>query len=185
MLTLLKLDFFFVFSFAAQLIPSVLLRYDDNYTETVLVFVLGGIGLSLALVAVYKENKIALLTFIVAGVLAIAYFVYKLVVIATPVPIGAYDPYEHTRQFLIFTTVVAIVLVLATVLVACKCFWNVKNNLILFKDNAPHKQTYNNNEQTIDNESIEDEENSAHGPNKTLLPTNPKAEKQEVMWSIE
>lgn len=191
MLTLLKLDFFFVFSFAAQLIPSVLLRYDDDYTETILVFVLGGIGLTLALLAVYKENLIAHLTFIVAGLLATAYFIYKLVVIATPVT-GDYDPYEHTRQFLIFTTVIAIVLVLSTVLVACKCCWNVKNKIFLFKDSAPHKKTYDQNDQmAIDNESFDDEEmnhaQGSHSPDKTLLqPTHTRhEEKTQVMWAIE
>ncbi|CAO3652702.1 unnamed protein product [Mucor hiemalis] len=133
LLTLLKLDFFFVFSFAAQLIPSQDLGYDDSITETVLVFIFGGVGLSLALVAVYRENKYAMLTFIFGGVLAIAYFVYRIVVIARP-RTGGYDPYLHTRQFLIFTTVIATVLIVLTIGVACRCFWNVHNNILIFKD---------------------------------------------------
>ncbi|KAI9473433.1 MAG: hypothetical protein EXX96DRAFT_577920 [Benjaminiella poitrasii] len=194
LLTLLKLDFFFVFSFAAQLIPSQRLRYHDTVTETVLVFVFGGIGLTLALLAVYRENKAAMLAFITGGILSIAYFIYRLVVIARP-PQAGYDPYLHTRQFLIFTTVVAAVLVLLTVVVAIRCFWNVKNGLYLFKDDSFHKKKIFGNEQTaIDHDSFDDFEmagNPTMNASKTLLETEHKQQQQKnqnhnnAMWSIE
>lgn len=199
LLTLLKLDFFFVFSFAAQLIPSQKLGYDDSITETILVFVFGGIGLSLALIAVYKENKYAMLTFIVGGILAVAYFIYRIVVIARP-RTGGYDPYLHTRQFLIFTTVVAAVLILTTVVVACKCFWNVHKGVYIFKDKSLGKnKVYGNEQAVIDHGSIDDYEMSGNGntvtnASKTLLETgenrpsqsaHTKQQQNENMWSIE
>ncbi|KAI9273913.1 hypothetical protein EDC94DRAFT_672683 [Helicostylum pulchrum] len=200
LMTLLKLDFFFVFSFAAQLIPSQDLGYDQTVTETVLVFVLGGVGLSLALIAVYKENKYAMFTFIVAGVLAIAYFIYRIHLIAKP-RYGDYDPYLHTRQFLIFTTVIAALLLLITVIVSCKCFWNVHKGLVIFKDTAMHKNKVYGNEQTaIDHESedFEMEQNGKHSnSSKVLLEDNghyssesrPKTQQESTtnknMWSIE
>lgn len=199
-MTLLKLDFFFVFSFAAQLIPSQDLGYDQTVTETVLVFVLGGVGLSLALIAVYKENKYAMFTFIVAGVLAIAYFIYRIHLIAKP-RYGDYDPYLHTRQFLIFTTVIAAVLLFVTVIVSCKCFWNVHRGLVIFKDTAMHKtKVYDHEQAVIDHESddFEMEPNGKH-PNssKVLLedsenyPSESRSKTQQEnttnnnMWSIE
>ncbi|KAI8090525.1 hypothetical protein BDF21DRAFT_333640 [Thamnidium elegans] len=200
LMTLLKLDFFFVFSFAAQLIPSQDLGYDQTVTETVLVFVLGGVGLSLALVAVYKENKYAMFTFIVAGVLAIAYFIYRIHLIAKP-RYGGYDPYLHTRQFLIFTTVIAAVLLLITVIVSCKCFWNVHRGLVIFKDTAMHKnKDYGNEQAAIDHESddFEMEHNGKnHNSSKVLLeggehyPSESRSKTQQErttnnnMWSIE
>lgn len=196
-MTLLKLDFFFVFSFAAQLIPSQSLGYDDSITETVLVFVLGGVGLALALIAVYKENRYAMGTFIFGGVLAIAYFIYRITVIARPRPVDS-DPYLHTRQFLIFTTVIAAILLVFTTIVACKCFWNVHNGLIIFKDTAMHKnKVYSNQQAAIDHDSLDDGFEMAGNPvnaSKTLLETehlpeqHSKAQQANTdnnMWSIE
>ncbi|KAK4511747.1 RRM domain-containing protein [Mucor velutinosus] len=190
LLTLLKLDFFFVFSFAAQLIPSQKLGYDNTITETVLVFVLGGLGLSLALIAVYRENKYAMMTFIVGGLASIGYFIYRIVLIAQPRPADA-DPYAHTRQFLIFTTVVAAALILMTVVVACKCFINVNNNVFIFKDKTlPKNKVYGNEQTAIDHESVDDYEMSGNPVNasKTLLETDNTKSKpvhNENMWSIE
>jgi hypothetical protein len=196
LLTLLKLDFFFVFSFAAQLIPSQRLGYQDTITETVLVFIFGGIGLSLALIAVYQENKIAMLTFIIGGFLSIVYFIYRIVIIARPRPEGA-DPYLHTRQFLIFTTAVAAALILITICVAIKCFLNVKNGIFIFKDKDGLKsKEYANQQSAIDHDSLDEFEmnGQSNATNKTLLTpndthhgeTSSKTQQQNSnMWSIE
>lgn len=199
LLTLLKLDFFFVFSFAAQLIPSKELGYDGTITETVLVFVLGGVGLTLALVAVYKENKYAMLIFILGGLLSVAYFIYRIVIIALP-RTGEYDPYLHTRQFLIFTTAIAAVLITLTIAVACKGFWNVHKGIFIFKDNSMHqKKLYDSEPTAIDHDSLDGYEMSGGineaNPSKTLLETEDRKEhnhtkhqqqqKSDNMWSIE
>lgn len=194
LMTLLKLDFFFVFSFAAQLIPSRSLGYGNTVTETVLVFVLGAVGLSLAILAVYQENKYAMSTAILAGLLATAYFIYRLVIIALP-PSSSYDPYAHTRQFLIFTTVVALFLILLTIAVAFKCLLNVHNGVFIFKMKAENKnKVYGDETVAIDHESVEDFEvhNQPTNASKTLLPmdssdsqTKIQTTKNENMWSIE
>ncbi|KAI8148566.1 hypothetical protein BJV82DRAFT_506250 [Fennellomyces sp. T-0311] len=138
LLTLLKLDFYFVFSFAAQLIPSQKLHYDETITETVLVFVLGALGLSLAILAVYRENMYMMGAFIVGCVLALVYLIYRLARIAMPRP-DASDPYEFTRKFLIFTVVVAMALVLLTAAVAVKCFLNLKKGIYVFAHKSANK----------------------------------------------
>ncbi|KAI8970208.1 hypothetical protein BDF20DRAFT_889890 [Mycotypha africana] len=158
LLTLLKLDFFFVFGFAAQLIPSKLLGYNDSITETVLVFVFGSIGLSLALIAVYQENLYAMGAFICGGCLSVIYFIYRIVIIARP-RINGYDPYLHTRQFLIFTTVIAAVLILITITVAFKCLINIRKGVYLFQGNSIYKRRQVNDK--TDHEAIDTE--SLHG----------------------
>ncbi|KAI8362696.1 hypothetical protein EDC96DRAFT_512235 [Choanephora cucurbitarum] len=194
LLTLLKLDFFFVFSFAAQLIPSQRLGYQQTVTETVLVFVLGGLGLALVVVAVYKENKYALMASILAGVLCIAYFIYRLVLICQP-RTGT-DPYLHTREFLIFTTVIAAVLVLFTSIVAFRCLLNVRSGILIFNDETlgKNKQKVYGHSTAIDHDSVDEYDMAdahVHNASKTLLDTTsvkpqskPKPQ-DDNMWSIE
>ncbi|KAI8364904.1 hypothetical protein BD560DRAFT_402345 [Blakeslea trispora] len=194
LLTLLKLDFFFVFSFAAQLIPSQRLGYQDSVTETVLVFVLGGLGLALTLAAVYKENRYALMASIGAAGLCIVYFIYRLVLICQP-RYGV-DPYLHTREFLIFTTVIAAVLVLITGIVATRCLVNVNRGILIFNDEnlGKNKQKVYGQATAIDHDSVEDydmADANVHNASKTLLdtqtgkPQSKPKDSQDNMWSIE
>ena len=168
-LTLLKLDFFFIFSFAAQLIPSVRLGYSESITETVLVFILGGCLLSVAMFSVYQENKYGMAVSILSGICSLAYFIYRLYLIAKPRG-DAYDPYLHTRQFLIFTTVVAMVLLIVTIAVGTKCFWNIHQGNIVFKHptlgkNKPQPEGI----QAIDHDSIDDVDEVERKENNTFL----------------
>ncbi|OBZ90585.1 hypothetical protein A0J61_01363 [Choanephora cucurbitarum] len=194
LLTLLKLDFFFVFSFAAQLIPSQRLGYQDSVTETVLVFVLGGLGLALVVVAVYKENKYALMASILAGFLCIVYFIYRLVLICQP-RYGD-DPYLHTREFLIFTTVIAAALVLFTSIVAFRCLLNVNRGILIFNDETlgKNKQKVYGHSTAIDHDSVDDYDMAdarVHNASKTLLdatsvkPQSKPKPQEDNMWSIE
>ncbi|KAI7876824.1 hypothetical protein K492DRAFT_219705 [Lichtheimia hyalospora FSU 10163] len=131
LLTLLKLDFFFIFSFAAQLIPSQKLHYDETVSETVLVFILGALGLSIAILAVYRESIHWMMAFILCGIFAIGYMVYRLVSISiSRDPVD--DPYEFTRRFLIFTVASGIALILLTVLVATRCLWIYKKGIYVY-----------------------------------------------------
>lgn len=168
-LTLLKLDFFFIFSFAAQLIPSVRLGYSESITETVLVFILGGCLLSVAMFSIYQENKYGMAVSILSGTCSLAYFIYRLYLIAKPRG-DAYDPYLHTRQFLIFTTVVAMVLLIVTIAVGTKCFWNIHQGNIVFKHptlgkNKPQPEGI----QAIDHDSIDDVDEVERKENNTFL----------------
>ncbi|KAG0793025.1 hypothetical protein G6F62_000730 [Rhizopus arrhizus] len=192
LLTLLKLDFFFIFSFAAQLIPSVRLGYADKITETVLVFVLGAVLLSLAIFSVYQENMYMMGLSILTGIASVGYFIYRLYLIAMP-RVNEYDPYLHTRQFLIFTTVIAMALIIITIIVAIKSLHNIHQGVFIFKDNAafgknkPKEAKH----QTIDHDSLEDfelqREQSRRKDNAGLLESNIK--KQTVandnIWTIE
>ncbi|KAG1448699.1 hypothetical protein G6F56_008870 [Rhizopus delemar] len=189
LLTLLKLDFFFVFSFAAQLIPSVNLGYSETITETVLVFVLGALFLSLAIISVYQESEYGLGASILTGIGSIGYFIYRVYIIALPRG-NQYDPYLHTRQFLIFTTVVAMVLLLFTIIVAIKCLLNIHRGTAIYRNAAlgKNKPTAEKSE-AIDHESIDDDD--THGETN-LLHDKKKSNavgssnnNQENLWSIE
>ncbi|KAI9499739.1 hypothetical protein BDB00DRAFT_795403 [Zychaea mexicana] len=155
LLTLLKLDFYFVFSYAAQLIPSQKLQYDETITETVLVFVLGALGLSVAMLAVYRESMYMMGAFIVGCVVAVAYLIYSLVRITIPRTGG--DPYEFTRRFLIFTVVVALFLILLTMSVAVKGFLNLKNGIRVFSHKSAQKDKHRDPNLPIDQSSSIDE----------------------------
>jgi hypothetical protein len=134
---MLKLDFYFVFSFAAQLIPSQKLQYDETITETILVFVLGAVGLSLALFSVKRENKYMMLIVMLGGTASLAYFSFRLSKIWIIRPSGA-DPYEFTRSFLTFTTVVTMALILMTLGILAKNLWNVWHGVLVFTNPAQH-----------------------------------------------
>lgn len=189
LLTLLKLDFFFVFSFAAQLIPSVNLGYSETITETVLVFVLGALFLSLAIISVYQESEYGLGASILTGIGSIGYFIYRVYIIALPRG-NQYDPYLHTRQFLIFTTVVAMVLLLFTIIVAIKCLLNIHRGTAIYRNAAlgKNKPTAEKSE-AIDHESIDDDD--THGETNLLHDKKKSSavgssnNNQENLWSIE
>ncbi|KAI8071381.1 hypothetical protein BC940DRAFT_294323 [Gongronella butleri] len=142
LITFLKLDYFFVFSFAAQLIPSQKLQYDASTTEAILVFILGALGLTISLVAVYKEYKYVLPVMFVLGCASVVYFIYRLARICVPHPPGM-DPYQFTRSFLIFTTVITIVLLLLTLATMGRTAWSVWHGVRVFSN--PVRRTKGNN----------------------------------------
>ncbi|KAL4212127.1 hypothetical protein AB4K20DRAFT_1890608 [Rhizopus microsporus] len=190
LLTLLKLDFFFIFSFAAQLIPSVRLGYSETITETVVVFVLGAALLSLAIVAVYQENKYAMFLSILSGVGSVGYFIYRLYLIAIP-RINEYDPYLHTRQFLIFTTVIAMILLLLTIAVAVKALFNLHRGVLVFKNlelRKNNKKQEQQQPQAIDHDSIDDlelQEGRKENANLLSNESHNNADNKNDMWTIE
>ncbi|CAO3590349.1 unnamed protein product [Absidia cylindrospora] len=140
LMTLLKLDFYFVFSFAAQLIPSQKLQYNETVTETILVFTLSAVGISVALISVKRENRWMMILVVLGGLLSLAYFSYRLSKICVARPPGD-DPYEFTRSFLTFTTVVTMALIVMTVVVLAKNLWNVWHGILVFTNPAAHVKT--------------------------------------------
>ncbi|KAI7862719.1 hypothetical protein BDF14DRAFT_1735477 [Spinellus fusiger] len=189
LVTLLKLDFYFVFSFAAQLLPSQKLKYSESITEAILIFVLGAALISVALAGVYRENKHAMSLFILCGLLSCAYFVYNLVKIARPQPIDS-DPYEFTRHFLLFTTVITIVLCLMTIAVACKCVMNWHNNILVYRTKRETKKEADRaavSNLPIDQSYEEFELGRSNDPDvkKTLLNTQGNGQQSNDMWTIE
>jgi hypothetical protein len=187
---LLKLDFFFIFSFAAQLIPSVRLGYSETITETVVVFVLGAALLSLAIAAVYHENKYAMFLSILSGIGSVGYFIYRLYLIAMP-RVNEYDPYLHTRQFLIFTTVIAMILLLLTIAVAGKALFNLHRGVFVFKNlelRKNNKKQEQQQPQAIDHDSIEDlelQEGRKENANLLSNTSHSNTDNKNDMWTIE
>jgi len=142
-LTLLKLDVFFVLAFATQLIPSQLLSYEGSVSETVSVFVLGSALMVLGFISVYRESKYGITAFTVFAILSLAYFVWKLALVSAPHPLHDLDPYQFTRNFLIFTIVGCIFLLFCSIFNAIVCFRNMIRGIVIFKSsNAGSKTLY-------------------------------------------
>ncbi|KAM3580005.1 hypothetical protein VKS41_007724 [Umbelopsis sp. WA50703] len=182
LLTLLKLDFYFIFSYAAQLIPSSRLDYDATNVEMALVFVFGALGLILGFLAIYRENKWLMGTFLVCGVLSFIYFIYRLAKVAEPRPSGE-DPYEFTRHFLIFTILITAILNLGTVIMTAIAFRNLWRDIKVFtKDRKGGLVTK---DMPIDADDASDlEMHHSHHGDKTEIEESHHNGKTD-MWTIE
>lgn len=130
--TLVKLDIFFIITYAIQLVPSKLIGYSRSIVETVLVFVIGFLLSSMAWYSVDKEMKYILLLVINLCCFSLAYIVYRLVGINSPVPKGRIDPYQFTRRLLTFTLSVTFILVSATVYYGIICFRNMTRGIYVY-----------------------------------------------------
>ncbi|CAB4403810.1 unnamed protein product [Rhizophagus irregularis] len=130
--TLVKLDIFFLITYAIQLVPSKLIGYSRSIFETVLVFVIGFLLSSLAWYSVDKEMKYILLIVINLCCISLAYIVYRLIGINSPVPDDTIDPYQFTRRLLTFTLSVTFVLVCATIYYGIICFRNMTRGIYIY-----------------------------------------------------
>lgn len=181
LLTLLKLDFYFVFSYAAQLIPSTNLGYNASIVEMVLVFILGALGLGLGFLAIYKENKWLMGTFGVCTLLSLIYFLYRLAQVAMPRDPSA-DPYQFTRHFLIFTIVITIVLNIATSGMTAIVFYNLWHGVKVFTKD--HRGGVVQKNMPIDLDDGSDlEMTGAHTGDKTEVEDGHQGKNN--MWTIE
>ncbi|KAJ2958566.1 hypothetical protein NQZ79_g5886 [Umbelopsis isabellina] len=182
LLTLLKLDFYFIFSYAAQLIPSSWLAYDATNVEMGLVFAFGALGLALGFLAIYRENKWMMGTFLVCGTLSFIYFIYRLAKVAEP-RTGA-DPYEFTRHFLIFTILITAILNLATVIMTAIAFNNLWRGVRVFtKDRKGGLVTKDMPIDADDDPDLEMHHHS-HDGDKTEIENSHRNDKNN-MWTIE
>ncbi|KAI8888770.1 hypothetical protein K501DRAFT_282631 [Backusella circina FSU 941] len=193
LLTCLKLDFFFIFSFAAQLIVSSKIGYDSTTNECIVDFVLGALGLSFTLWAVYRENLYGMGVSILGGLTAMGYFLFSLYRIAKPRSMDN-DPYQNTRPFLIFTTVISIFLMLCTLVSLCISFKNVYNDIRTISD-SNQKKIAKEKTESIDQASMEPYHSGdgmvQHKSSKTQLGDeesehNSTRNRDEInMWTIE
>lgn len=89
---LLKLDFFFLFSYAVQLIPSQLMEYTIPSYESILVFCFSLLAFLLAMQGTRTENSrlMWLFSFVLLG--SIGYFGYRLFTFGIPRDVTN-DPY--------------------------------------------------------------------------------------------
>ncbi|CAG8525578.1 2085_t:CDS:2 [Paraglomus occultum] len=128
LMTLIKMNIFFVGTYAIQLIPSEKLGYSKTMTETICVFVVGTIAFIIAWVGTAKEQKYCLLSVIGILILSVAYFLYRIVDVnmhAHRIP----DPYLYTRRFLTLFLAVVFCLTLATIVNMGICIRNLMNGL--------------------------------------------------------
>ncbi|KAF0442437.1 conserved fungal protein [Gigaspora margarita] len=123
--TLIKLDVFFIGSYALQLIPSQKIGYTYSIMELVLIFFFGTLMLLLAWFSVTMEMKYLLLSVINVYSLSLIYFAYRLVTVNVITSVDGTDPYEFTRRFLSFFLATTFGLVAVTVFYSVICFRNM------------------------------------------------------------
>ncbi|RIB01647.1 hypothetical protein C2G38_2256060 [Gigaspora rosea] len=123
--TLIKLDVFFIGSYALQLIPSQKIGYSLSIIELGLIFFFGTLMLLLAWISVSMEMKYLLLSVINIYSLSLIYWAYRLVTVNVITSIDGTDPYEFTRRFLSFFLATTFGLVAITVFYSVICFRNM------------------------------------------------------------
>ncbi|CAI2165118.1 18349_t:CDS:2 [Funneliformis geosporum] len=129
--TLIKLDAFFILSYALQLLPSKSIGYSDSIFETVSIFIGGFIIMSMAWYSVSKEMKYLLLFVINLSIFSSIYMVYRIVKILISRS-GEMDPYKFTRKLLLFTLITTFVLVCVTIYYAIISFKNMNRGVYVF-----------------------------------------------------
>lgn len=84
---LLKLDFFYIFAYAVQLVPAVLIGYTNIPAfESVIVFAVGLVAFLLAIYSIQNEKMVTLTLFNVVVFGSIGYFGYRLFTFGYPRP---------------------------------------------------------------------------------------------------
>jgi hypothetical protein len=82
---LLKIDFFYIFAYAVQLVPAVLIGYANIPAfECLIVFAVGLIAFLLAIYSIRNENMITLMMFNTILLGSIGYFGYRLFTFGIP-----------------------------------------------------------------------------------------------------
>ncbi|KAI9270131.1 hypothetical protein EDC94DRAFT_513163 [Helicostylum pulchrum] len=125
---LLKIDFFFAFAYAIQLVPTALLGYTDiPLFEGALVFAVSFIAFLLAIHSIRNEDMRTLGVFNTIVLGSIGYFGYRLYTFGIHREI---DPFMLTRYDLLFTTLVMTLLMILTLCTGLVCVRNVVLNKV-------------------------------------------------------
>eukprot|EP00999_Lentomonas_sp_LEN2_P003074 NODE_927_length_1114_cov_96.605876_g884_i0.p1 GENE.NODE_927_length_1114_cov_96.605876_g884_i0~~NODE_927_length_1114_cov_96.605876_g884_i0.p1 ORF type:complete len:331 (-),score=50.45 NODE_927_length_1114_cov_96.605876_g884_i0:29-1021(-) len=141
---LLKYDVYFFIAFAVQFMVLVLSLSDPEFGLTIGLLVLSLAALVLAIYAMRWENKILVTIWFIYLLLAIAYFIFKIVRIYQP---DQQHKYVGSSKFLTTFAALGLVVILATfgVSVACVKNWGLglKDHLIsnAAKDKPQDSQT--------------------------------------------
>lgn len=96
-LLLLKLDVFFFFGFSLQFLMMILKSYDPEFWLTILALPLTLIILLLAIYGVRNENKRFMFAFIAGLMVAMIYFIFKIVKIYLP---SNHEKYMYSKVIL-------------------------------------------------------------------------------------
>ncbi|CAG8616135.1 11722_t:CDS:2 [Paraglomus brasilianum] len=124
LMTLIKMDVFFVGTYAIQLIPSEKLGYTRTMTETIAVFVIGTITFIVAWYGTAKEQKYCLLSVIGILALNVVYALYSIIHVNMHSN-HPNDPYLYTRRFLTLFLAVMLCLTVATIVNMGLCIKNM------------------------------------------------------------
>ncbi|CAG8701837.1 31496_t:CDS:2 [Gigaspora margarita] len=170
--TLIKMDVFFIGSYALQLIPSKQIGYYSKVPEIALVFFFGTLILLISWVSVMYEMKYLLLSAINLYGVSVIYWAYRLISICIPSSSES-DPYEFTRRFLIFFLTVILILVLITVLYSIICFRNMMRGLyVLTVFGRPENEPEGRSPYVGTNNNYLGPNNNYLGPNNNYLGPN-------------
>ncbi|KAI7892018.1 uncharacterized protein EV154DRAFT_419343 [Mucor mucedo] len=122
---LLKIDFFFIFAYAIQLVPAAVIGYTDILAfECIIVYGISLVGFLLGIHSIRNENMKALTALSTIITFSIGYFVYRLYTFIIPRETTA-DPFWLTRYELIFTAMTMTLLSITTLGACLICIRNV------------------------------------------------------------
>ncbi|KAL7333515.1 hypothetical protein PS15p_202406 [Mucor circinelloides] len=130
---LLKLDFFFLFAYAAQLVPSQMMEYTVPSYESTVVFATSLLIFLLAIQGTRTENIKVMWLFSLVLLGSIGYFGYRLFTFGIPRDVTK-DPYILTRYNLLFTTLTLTLLVIMTLCTCLVCIKNVSFHKVHIND---------------------------------------------------
>ncbi|RKO99591.1 hypothetical protein CXG81DRAFT_14297, partial [Caulochytrium protostelioides] len=123
-LMLLKLDVFFVTGFGIQFLVLVIRTYDPEFALTIAALPIMMTILVLAVYGVRREDRWIMGLFFVGLLLAVAYFIFKILRIYTQV-----GKYKNINIYLTFFAAVSLAMVLATMAIAIICYRNFDKGL--------------------------------------------------------
>ncbi|KAJ8327281.1 hypothetical protein QVD99_008162 [Batrachochytrium dendrobatidis] len=121
---LVKIDVFFVVGFGIQFLVLVIKTSDPEFGITIAAIPIMLLILAVAVYGVRKEDKIIVFCFLFGLILAVAYFIFKLVRIHT-----RQAQYADTKYYLTFFAVLSLAMVIATFIIAIKCILNFGKGL--------------------------------------------------------
>ncbi|KAI8886256.1 hypothetical protein K501DRAFT_178150 [Backusella circina FSU 941] len=131
---LLKLDFFFLYAYAVQLVPSALIGYTHVPSfECILLFAINTIMLLLAIYCARSEHISSLIVLNITVCAYIGYFGYRTFTFGLPRAVSE-DPYRFTRYCLLFTTVTGALLMISTLCALLVILRNMVVNKIRISD---------------------------------------------------
>lgn len=125
-LMMLKLDLFFFIAFCAQFLYLVLQQNDPEYALTIAALPIAVIIIVLAVYGLKREDKLIMIVFMFGLLLAIAYFIFKLVRIQQP---DQARKYVDSKRYLTFFSILTLLCVFITLVISIICYRNFGKGL--------------------------------------------------------
>ncbi|KAI8929062.1 hypothetical protein BC831DRAFT_445361 [Entophlyctis helioformis] len=121
---LVKVDVFFVFGFGIQFLVLVIRTSDPEFALTIAAIPIMLLVLATAVYGMRTENKLIVSGFLFGVVLAMGYFIFKIVRIYTQPA-----KYSDTKYYLTFFAALSLLMVISTFVVAIQCILNFGKGL--------------------------------------------------------